>query len=140
MLVKKVRKLYDKKYDLNCAECILTAAIEEYELDIPQKSLKLMSAFGGGMGIGSVCGALTGGAAVLGIIFTEKRGHQSPQAKMITAEFIGNFKERLKVIDCVPLKENYFKGEERCIVIMETAAEELEKVICKYRDIYPTFK
>ena len=140
MLVEKVRKFYDKEYDLNCAECILVAAIEQYNLDIPKKSIKLMSSFGGGMGIGSVCGALTGGAAVLGIMFTEVRGHQSPQAKLITAEYISNFKEKLAEIDCIPLKDKYFNGTERCIIMMETAAQELESIIDKYSKVYTIYK
>ena len=34
MLLETTMKYYDKKYDLNCAECMFTAANEEYDLDI----------------------------------------------------------------------------------------------------------
>ena len=32
MLVEKAREKWDKKHDLNCAECIMYAANEEYNL------------------------------------------------------------------------------------------------------------
>lgn len=37
MLVDLVNKYYDKKYDLNCAECMLVAANEEYDLNISRR-------------------------------------------------------------------------------------------------------
>ena len=54
MLVDLVNKYYDKKYDLNCAECMLVAANEEYDLNISKQTLMTMASFGGGMAIGSV--------------------------------------------------------------------------------------
>ena len=53
MLVDLVNKYYDKKYDLNCAECMLVAANEEYDLNISKQTLMTMASFGGGMAIGS---------------------------------------------------------------------------------------
>ena len=42
MLVDLVNKYYDKKYDLNCAECMLVAANEEYDLNISKQTLKTL--------------------------------------------------------------------------------------------------
>lgn len=44
MLVDKVIKYYDKEYDLNCAECMLVAANEEYNLEVSKESLKPLKA------------------------------------------------------------------------------------------------
>lgn len=141
MLVDTMKKYYDKKYDLNCAECILTAANEEYDLNLPKKAIKSMSAFGGGMGIGSVCGAITGGAAVLGIMFAEDRGHASPQVKEMTIEFINKFNNEMKMIDCIPLKEKYYKNsEDRCIKMMEVAANSLEEIININKETYIIYR
>lgn len=43
MLLETIMKYYDKKYDLNCAECILVAANEEYDLNISKQTLMTMA-------------------------------------------------------------------------------------------------
>lgn len=137
MLVETMKKYYDKKYDLNCAECILTAANEEYNLNLPKKAIKSMAAFGGGMGIGSVCGAITGAIAAIGIMFAEDRGHASPQVKEMTVKFINNFNEKLGSMDCLQLKEKHYEDtDSRCIKMMEVAAISLEEIIDKNRNKY----
>ena len=75
MLVDRVIKYYDKEYDLNCAECMLVAANEEYDLNISKQTLMAMASFVGIMADGSVCGAVTGSITVLGVMFTAERGH-----------------------------------------------------------------
>ncbi|EKY28585.1 C-GCAxxG-C-C family (seleno)protein [Clostridium celatum] len=141
MLVETMKKYYDKKYDLNCAECMLTAANEEYDLGLPKVAIKSMSAFGGGMGIGSVCGAITGCIAVLGIMFTKDRGHASPQVKEMTIKFINEFNKKLGAIDCIPLKEMHYKDtENRCIKMMEVAAITLDDIIYKNKDKYTVYR
>ena len=47
--------------DNNCAETMLRALNDEYQLGIPDDSVKLVGGFGGGMGCGKACGALCGG-------------------------------------------------------------------------------
>lgn len=141
MLVETVRKYYDKSYDLNCAECMLTAANEEYDLDLPKKAIKSMAAFGGGMGVGSVCGAITGAIAAVGIMFAEDRGHASPQVKEMTVELIKDFNEGLSSIDCIPLKELHYEDpEHRCIKMMEVAAVSLENIVNKNKEKYNIYR
>ena len=41
MLVETTMKYYDKKYDLNCAECMLVAVNEVYDLNISKQTLML---------------------------------------------------------------------------------------------------
>jgi hypothetical protein len=47
MLVEKCKKYYDLEYNLNCAECMLYAANDEYNLGIDNAGLKLAAGFGG---------------------------------------------------------------------------------------------
>ncbi len=42
MLVEKAREKWDKKHDLNCAECIMYAANEEYNLNLSKETLKVI--------------------------------------------------------------------------------------------------
>ena len=95
MLLETTMKYYDKKYDLNCAECILVAANEEYDLNISKQTLMTMASFGGGMAIGSTCGAATGSIATLGIMFTDDRGHNSPHVREMTGKFLSEFNKDL---------------------------------------------
>lgn len=137
MLVENVIKYYDKEYDFNCAECMLVAANEEYDLNISKQTLMAMASFGGGMAIGSVCGAVTGAIAVLGVMFTTERGHQSPQVKIMTSKFMNEYYKRLGSLDCLPLKRDYYEQElPRCTKMMITAAEVLEEIIEEYSRYY----
>ena len=140
MLLESVREYYDKKYDLNCAECMLIAASEEYDLNLPKKAIKTMAAFGGGMGIGSVCGAITGAIAAVGIMFAEDRGHASPQVKEITIKLISRINEKMELIDCIPLKEKYFDNDERCLKIIEICAIELDRIVEENKKIYNIYR
>lgn len=137
MLKDRVIKYYDKQYDLNCAECMLVAANEEYDLNISKQTLMTMASFGGGMAIGSVCGAITGSIAVLGIMFTTERGHKSPQVKEMTYKYINEYNNRLGTIDCINLKDKYYEQQgPRCSKMMETSAEILEEIVRDYKVKY----
>lgn len=137
MLVDRVIKYYDKEYDLNCAECMLVAANEEYDLNISKQTLMAMASFGGGMTIGSICGAITGAIATLGIMFTTERGHQSPQVKVMTSKFMNEYYKRMGTLECLPLKERYYEKDlPRCTKMMITAAEVLDEIVKEYSQYY----
>lgn len=129
MLIEKARKYYDVKCDFNCAEAMIYAANEEYDLNLHKKTFKTMAPFGGGMGIESVCGAITGSIAVLGIMFTNERGHKSPQVKELCQEFFQKFKVKLHTDNCCELKEKYRNDDIRCSLMIDTAAEILDEII-----------
>lgn len=134
MLLDKVKKYYDKEYDFNCAETMLYAANEEYNLNLDKKALKTMAAFGGGMAIESICGAVTGSLAVLGIMFTKERAHESEKVKQLSQEFFKEFEEKLSTSNCKELKEKYRNEEIRCSSILYAAAEVLENIIAKEKN------
>jgi C_GCAxxG_C_C family probable redox protein len=128
MLKETAKKYWTEEYDLNCAECIIYAANEEYNLNLSQQTLKVMAGFGGGMATGDVCGVVTGSIGVIGIIFTEVSGHKSPIVREMTREFIKRFNEKLGYIRCVDLKKEYI-NEKKCTLMIETGAEILEDII-----------
>ena len=89
-----------------------------------------MAGFGGGMASGGVCGAISGAVAVLGIMFTEERGHKSPKVRAMTQEFIKRFKEEMGYIDCRDLKTKIVNPEEKaCSHMIEVSVEILESII-----------
>jgi C_GCAxxG_C_C family probable redox protein len=131
MLLEKVREYYSDKYDLNCSETIIYAANEEYNLNLSKETLKTMAAFGGGMGIESTCGAATGALAVLGIIFTQERAHESTRVKDLAREFMKNFIKRLNTNNCKELKERYRNDEVRCSKMVDAAAVILDDIVLR---------
>jgi C_GCAxxG_C_C family probable redox protein len=132
LLKETAKKYWTKEYDLNCAECIMYAANEEYNLNLSHETFKTMAGFGGGMASGSVCGAISGAVAVLGIMFTEERGHKSPKLRAMTQEFIKRFKEEMGYIDCRDLKTKIVNPEDKsCSRMIEVSAEILESIIKK---------
>jgi C_GCAxxG_C_C family probable redox protein len=129
MLKDKVRKFYDKSYDLNCAETILYAANEEYNLNLTKETFKSMAAFGGGMAIEDVCGAITGALAVLGILFTREKAHEGTLVKNLSIEFFRRFEEKFGTRNCKELKEKYRNDEKRCSDMVYYAAEILDDIV-----------
>ena len=131
MLLETAKKYWDKeKYDLNCAECIMYAANEEYNLNLSKETLKTLAAFGGGMGSGCTCGTLVGAAAVIGVMFTEVSGHKSPQVRAMIQEVIRRFKAEMGYVDCRDLKGKITNKEERmCTHMIEVTSTILDDVI-----------
>lgn len=130
MLKETARKYWTKEYDLNCAECIMYAANEEYNLGLTLEAYKTMSGFGGGLATGNICGAISGAVAIIGIMFTEERGHKSPKVRAMTQELIKRFNERLEHINCINLKTNPLNSQEKgCSAIIDVSAEILDDII-----------
>ena len=63
---ERIQQIYDSGF--NCAESVLKACAELYQLPDADVVPNVASGFGGGIGRkGSVCGALTGGVLALGL-------------------------------------------------------------------------
>lgn len=131
MLIDSAKKYYDKGFDLNCAETMMYAANEEYDMNLSKETMKTMAAFGGGMAIESVCGAVTGSLAVLSILFTKEKGHESDRVKNLTKEFFMEYKQALNTYNCNELKAEYRNDDVRCWIMIEKAAEILGKIIIR---------
>jgi len=131
MLEKLIRNGYGVKEDLNCAETILYGANKVYDLKLDKKSLKLASGFGGGMGIESVCGAITGSLMVLGNLFVPDVAHKYPKIKELNKEFFERFENEMGNILCTPLKESYHSDEYKCKIVILKAAEILDKIVAR---------
>lgn len=129
MYRKAVEKYYDKRYNLNCSETMLYAANEEYSLNLSKDALKIMASFGGGMGVESVCGAITGALGVIGILFTLEKSHEGDRIKNLSKEFFKRFEEEFGTNNCNLLKKEYRNDEIRCEKMVFKAADILESII-----------
>ena len=131
MLMDKINKYYTKEYDFNCSEVMMYAASDEYNMNLKSETFKTMASFGGGMGIESVCGAISGSLAVIGILFTKQRAHEGDTVKKLCQEFFEKFEERLGTNNCTELKVKYRKEDIGCKVMIEAAAEILDEIVTR---------
>lgn len=129
MLIDKAVKYYGKEYDFNCAETILYAANDEYGLNLDKNTFKTMAGFGGGMAVEGICGVIAGAVAVIGIMFTKERGHESNHVRSLTKEYIEKFEEACSSTQCGSLKKVHRNDEIRCTYMMEKGAWILQDII-----------
>lgn len=137
--------LKDKAYeyfitkDHNCAETALLAISEEYGLNIGPEEMKLVSAFGGGMGCGMLCGVLSGSMAALGRLAVNGRAHATENFGPLCAGLFEAFKTRLGSVKCEELKAMYRNDEVRCLKTVELGLEVFE-AYAKEKGLVPAEK
>ena len=120
MLNVKIMEYYITR-KMRCAEAVVYAANDVYDLQLPKESVAMLTGFSGGMcGSGEACGLLSGGVAVLGRMFYEKLGPDFPPA---VAEFHRRFTEAFDAAACPPVKERYATPEARCSAVVDTFAK-----------------
>jgi C_GCAxxG_C_C family probable redox protein len=124
-----IRNDTTRKMELNCAESILFASNETLKLGLDKKARLLASGFGGGLGIGHVCGALTGCIMVLGRLYVKDHAHESTKIKDIEKELIAAFEKEYGTVMCTPIKDKYSHPELKCKSVIIKAAEILEEII-----------
>lgn len=128
----KVVDLLEKYYkdtNYNCAEAVFSAAIEAWEIDMPKETVKAMACFGGGMGSGIVCGAISGGSAALSCKFVEgDGGHTSPGLMKRVRTYIKRTREVYGSEDCANLRKQFHTPEERCYQTICKVAAILDEV------------
>ena len=112
--------------DHNCAETALLAASDEYGLDIGPEEMKLVSAFGGGMGCGKLCGVLAGSMAALGKLAVNGRAHATQDFDSLCAGLCEAFKAGLGSTECAELKPMYRNDEVRCLKTVELSLDVFE--------------
>lgn len=129
MLSDLIKQGFGENEDFNCAERILYGANQAYNLGLNQQTLKLSAGFGGGMGMGSVCGTLTAAVMVLGTLFVEKQSHESKRIKKLTQELLGTFRKEMGEINCSMLKPLYRTKTEKCLQVLVKTAEILDSIV-----------
>lgn len=131
MVVDLIEEGYLEGKDLNCAESILYAANEAYDMDLSKKCLILSAGFGGGMGIEAICGALSGSVMTIGYLFVEDRAHAS-EVYDLGEDFLNRFERKMGSLDCGPLKEQYRTEDDSCYPVILSAAEVLDEFISEH--------
>ena len=145
---EKARALFYEGY--NCSQAVVCAFEDVTGIDI-KTSARLSSSFGGGMGrLREVCGAVSGGLLILGIL----RGYDDPEdyeAKVshyqLVQEFARRFREKNGTIVCRELLKNVpvtpgdtpekrtpeFYARRPCLRLAGEAAAILDEMLAEYR-------
>lgn len=122
--IKKAKELRESMQGYNCAETVLMAFVDEIGLT-EEQARRVGTNFGGGMKSGSVCGAVTGAIAVLGML-----GITDPKD-------VGGLQRKVKenhngMIDCMDLlKANHEAGGEKkahCDAMVYEAIKLIEEI------------
>lgn len=112
----------------NCAESVLRAANDEYQLGLDEKALVTAGGFGGGMACGSSCGALCGAIQALGAkMLSEGRAADCPGFRDQCAGYYRAFEEALGSTQCRDLKGKH--AGVRCSAVVEKAYELLKTAL-----------
>ena len=133
-MLADVAERYFLQGDFNCAESVLLAANEVYELGLDKDSChRMVSAFGGGMGCGLLCGAIAGAMAALGQQAVTERAHVTDGFKDLCADTAAKMQEALGSVNCSDIKPELFVEGRRCAETVRRAADVLEKQMAQLR-------
>ena len=116
----------------NCAETIIRAGNEYYDLGLHDRDMIAFGGFGGGIQTGNTCGAILSAVSVLSMKYIEKNAHESRDIKPVTTALLKEFDNRFGSILCKDIKPQSFKPDVRCMTTIETACDILEQVIDSY--------
>ncbi|MHA1346314.1 MAG: C-GCAxxG-C-C family protein [Candidatus Heimdallarchaeaceae archaeon] len=84
----------------NCAQAVACGVLEHFNHNSCLETINnAMLGFGGGMGERSICGAVTGGLAALGILLSKKDLEKDDKSD-IFRKFKDNFNDEFKTLNC----------------------------------------
>lgn len=131
MLKDFISKYYfDQNY--NCAESILRAGNDYYNLGLHDNDMKLVGCFGAGIQCGNTCGAILSAAAILSMKYIETKAHESNDIKVVGTSLMDKFIMKYGSSLCKDVKPQSFNPERRCLLTVEAACDILEEVIAEY--------
>ena len=83
----------------SCSQALLLAFCDKFGME-REMALKVAAGFGGGMGMGDACGAMTGAFMALGCLFDVNDPGAKDKMHALTREFAGRFKQEAASIHC----------------------------------------
>lgn len=131
-MLKDVCQKYYFEQNYNCAETILRAANEYYDLGLHDKDMIMVGAYGAGIQCGNTCGAVLAAAAILSLKYVEAKAHESADIRPVTVKMIRKVNAKYGSVLCKDIKPQSFKPEYRCKMTVETLCDILEDTIAEY--------
>lgn len=83
----------------SCSQAVFCVFADKLGLE-EETARKIAAGFGGGMGMGETCGAVTGAFMALGLMFDPAVPEIKEKMHELTREFAARFKEQSKSLNC----------------------------------------
>lgn len=131
-MLKDVCQKYYFEQNYNCAETILRAANEYYDLGLHDKDMIMVGAYGAGIQCGNTCGAVLAAAAILSLNYVEAKAHESADIRPVTVKMIRKVNAKYGSVLYKDIKPQSFKPEYRCKMTVESLCDILEDTIAEY--------
>lgn len=120
---------YYTEHNYNCAETLIHACNDYYHLNLHEEDMIMMAGFGGGMFVGSTCGALIGSVAALSKLIVTTKAHETANIRPSIQACYRNFNKELGATDCAHVKAVHHSKETRCLPTVLKACDALEETI-----------
>lgn len=133
--LKDLIQKYYHEQNFNCAETVLRAGNEYYNLGLNEKDMKMVGGFGGGLQCGNTCGALLGATSVLSMKYIDDKAHESEDIQGAVSDYVRKFNMGCYSTLCQDIKPLAFDEENRCQLTVEKACDILEEIIAEYGDV-----
>lgn len=130
-----LKDIYAKYYfegNYNCAETLIRAANEYYELGLHDRDMIMMGAYGAGIQCGNTCGAVLSAAAVLSMKYVEAKAHESEEIRPVVMKLMRKFQAKYGSTLCKDIKPQSFMPEYRCRMTIEASCDILEETIAEF--------
>lgn len=131
-MLKDVYAKYYFEGNYNCAETIIRAANEYYELGLHDRDMIMVGAYGAGIQCGNTCGAVLSAAAVLSMKYVEAKAHESEDIRPVVMKLMRKFQAKYGSTLCKDIKPQSFKPEYRCRMTIEASCNILEETIAEF--------
>lgn len=131
-MLKDVYQKYYFEQNYNCAETLLRAANDYYNLNLHDRDMIMVGAYGAGIQCGNTCGAVLAAASVLSMKYVEAKAHESEDIRPVVMKLMRKFNAKYGSTLCKDIKPQSFKPEYRCKMTVETACDILEETIAEY--------
>lgn len=109
---------------MHCAEAVLMAARNEYFPAMPEEIVRAAAGFGGGAGVGCICGAVSGGTMAFGLALSDDKR----RVKKLTKELHEWFKQEYGAACCRIAMPNA-KAKGGCAVLTGEVAKRMAELL-----------
>ncbi len=145
MLKDLIKSGFGDKQDYNCGERMIYGANIAYNMGPDEKQLRLFAGYGGGMGVGEMCGAIDSACAIISWYFVLDHANEALEdgRKYIIKPKLKEYQERYAkkmdcyVATCSRLKELYRNPVDKCSKVIYGAAELLDEFLLEHADEMP---
>jgi C_GCAxxG_C_C family probable redox protein len=137
MLIKAYQKKKNNYQNFNCAEKVINLSNDVLNLELSESACRLAGGFGGGLGIGHLCGAIAGAIMVLSLKNIDTIAHES-NIKDLERKLLRDIRGSLGSLMCKDLKASYYNPTDKCEFIIETVLTILDQYCQTESDVMKT--